>query len=207
MKLFKLLCCSLLSLSLIGCSSQEDKEPIKDQPVIEEKLDIIGNDIYASPEASKVNNAMIRAFNQLSLDLDDENVELSQIAKDVATCFAYDFFSFKGKVDQSDVGGLAYLPEGPDKSFASYASLTYYKNYEKILNEYGKDSLLEVIDVEVSNVTEQSVIYENTEYNGFIVDANLTYAETKVDQAKLKTSIQVTCIDIYNGIIVITGVK
>lgn len=206
MKLVKILCSGLLGLSLVGCAANEEP-PVQEPPKVEEKLEIVENDIYESPDASKVNNAMIRAFNQLSQDLVDENVEMSQIAKDVVTCFAYDFFTFKGKVDQSDIGGLTYLPNDQTEEFASFAAVTFYKNYEKIINEFGEGSLLEVTQVDVTNVTEQTVTYQYNEYDGFVVEANLTYADTKVDQTTLKTTIQATCIDLFNGIIVITEVK
>lgn len=206
MKLLKYLCCGILCLGLAGCAEKE-KPREEEPPVVEEKIDVIDNEYYISPDPSKVNNAMIRAFNQLSQDIADENVELSQVAKDVVVCFAYDFFTFKGKENQSDIGGLTYLPDEQADEFASFATNTFYKNYEKIINEYGRESLPEVTSVEITNLVEQEVVYQYDTYNGFVIDAKLTYGETKVDQAKLKTSIQVTCIDIVQGIIVITEVK
>lgn len=186
-RLLKVICCSALLL----CACQQQEEP---DPVEEEKITIISNDIYADPK--NPSNAYAKVFNQLSEDIKAENME--KLSEDVAVCFVYDFFTLKNKEGIEDVGGLAYLPQNRVDEFSSFAQQHFYRNYDSIVNEQGADSLPEVINVVVENKKETIVDYLDETYNGYEYEISVEYAETKLDSEQLKTRITMTCL-VYNG--------
>lgn len=181
-KLLKLLCCCFL---LVGCKPEEDN-PIKN----EENVVLVSNETYEDPK--NPSNAFKKAFNSLSEHINDQDME--KVSEDVAICFVYDFFTLKNKVDGTDVGGLTYLPQNRVEEFSEFAVRNYYKNYDAIVNEHGKNSLPEVVNVIVQSKTETEVEYKNETYNGYTFNLTVEYDETKIPTEELKTTIQLTCL-------------
>ncbi len=181
-KLLKLLCCCFL---LVGCKPEEDN-PIKN----EENVVLVSNETYEDPK--NPSNAFKKAFNSLSEHINDQDME--KVSEDVAICFVYDFFTLKNKVDGTDVGGLTYLPQNRVEEFSEFAVRNYYKNYDKIVNEHGKNSLPEVVNVVVQSKTETEVEYKNETYSGYTFNLTVEYGETKIPAEELKTTIQLTCL-------------
>lgn len=187
-RIMKILCCGMLFLS--GCQHDEPKP----DPIEEEPIKIVSNDTYADPK--NPSNAYAQAFNQLSADLKDENME--KVSEDVAICFVFDFFTLKNKQDASDIGGLAYLPQNRVDEFAAFAQQHFYRNYDSIVTEKGVDSLPEVIHVTIDSKKEKQVDYLDEDYRGYEYEISVEYAETKMNLNELKTKLTMTCL-IYNG--------
>lgn len=193
-KLFKLLCCCFL---LVGCKPEEEN-PIKK----EENVVLVSNETYEEPK--NPSNAFKKAFNSLSEHIQDEDME--KVSEDVAICFVYDFFTLKNKENGTDVGGLTYLPQNRVEEFSEFAVRNYYKNYDEIVNELGKKSLPEVVNVTVQSKTETEVEYKNETYNGYTFNLIVEYGETKIPTEELKTTIQLTCL-IYDMKAMVISVK
>ena len=181
-KLLKLLCCCFL---LVGCKPEEDN-PIKH----EENVILVSNETYEDPK--NPSNALKKAFNLLSEHINNQDME--KVSEDVAICFVYDFFTLKNKADGTDVGGLTYLPQNRVEEFSEFAVRNYYKNYDAIVNEHGKSSLPEVVNVTVQSKTETEVEYKNETYSGYTFNLTVEYGETKIPVEELKTTIQLTCL-------------
>lgn len=192
--ILKLLCCCFL---LFGCKPEEEN-PIVD----EENIVLVSNETYADPK--NPSNAYKKAFNSLSEHVKVQNME--KISEDVAICFIYDFFTLKNKENVSDIGGLTYLPQNRVEEFSEFALRNYYKNYDSILNEYGKNSLPEVVNVVVQSKIETEVEYKKETYNGYTFNLSVEYGKTEIPTEELKTTIQLTCL-IYNMKAMVISVK
>lgn len=193
-KLLKLLCCCFL---LVGCKPEEDSPIVKEENVV-----LVSNETYEDPK--NPSNAFKKAFNSLSEHINDQDME--KVSEDVAICFVYDFFTLKNKVDGTDVGGLTYLPQNRVEEFSEFAVRNYYKNYDAIVNEHGKSSLPEVVNVIVQSKTETEVEYKNETYNGYTFNLTVEYDETKIPVEELKTTIQLTCL-IYDMRVMVISAK
>lgn len=194
-RLIKIMSCGLL-IMLTGCK-QEPEEPVK-----VEKVEIQSNEVYESPK--NPSNEMALVFNQLTKAIEDEDIE--KISENAAICFVYDFFTLKNKENSSDVGGLTYLPQSRVEEFTSFAQQHFYKNYDSIISELGKDSLPEVVNVVVDNVTSKEVTYLDYTYDGYEYEMSVEYAKTKLSQEELKTTLTMSVIT-YEGKAMVIAVK
>lgn len=185
-RILTILCCGLL---LIGCTPKQE-EVVVDK---EEVIDLVSNETYDDPK--NPSNAYKLAYNELSKHLMEEDME--KVSEDVAICFVYDFFTLKNKENSNDIGGLTYLPQNRVDEFYTYALHHYYINYDTIVNKYGKESLPEVVQVHVDHMVETTVEYLNETYQGYEIDLSVEYADSKLSDEELKTSIKMTCL-IYN---------
>ncbi|WP_294562047.1 hypothetical protein [uncultured Traorella sp.] len=186
-RLLKVLCCS--ALLLCGCRQQEEPEPVE-----EEKISIVSNDIYADPK--NPSNAYAKVFNRLAEDIRANDMD--QLSEDVAVCFVYDFFTLKNKEDSTDIGGLAYLPQNRVEEFTSFAQQHFYRNYDSIVTEQGEDALPEVVNVIVDSKTAKEVSYLDETYDGYEYEMSVEYADTSISSDELKTKLTMTCL-VYNG--------
>ena len=181
----------LQSAAVAGSDKESKKEEDKKEPVVS----MVANDVYVEPV--NPTNAQITAYNKLSAAL--ENQDTQEEAKQVAVSFAFDFFTLSNKKDQSDLGGLEFIPTAYINKFKDFATAYYYGNYPTIVNEYGKDSLPEVSDVQISGFEEaQGLQYNAQPVEGYYVDLKVTYKEGKIPVDKLKTSMKVTLIRMYD---------
>lgn len=185
----------LLALILVGGCSQKP-EPLEEDPQVnepvEEVVELVGNEIYVSPE--NPSNAYALAFNELSQAIVDKDHQA--IAQSVVKCFAFDFYSLQGKSDENDVGGLTYLPDDRSEEFKSYATTHYYKHISDIVNEYGETSLPQVKSVVIDDTVEKSFTYQENSYSGYEISATLAYEKTMLDETTLKTKIQASVINL-----------
>ena len=165
---------SLIALTLLamvftvsGCSGGSDKESKKEEDKKEPVVSMVANDVYVEPV--NPTNAQITAYNKLSAAL--ENQDTQEEAKQVAVSFAFDFFTLSNKKDQSDLGGLEFIPTAYINKFKDFATAYYYGNYPTIVNEYGKDSLPEVSYVQISGFEEAQGLQDNAQpVEGYYVD-------------------------------------
>lgn len=194
-QLVKIICCGLL-IMLTACK-QEPEEPVK-----EEKIEIQSNDVYKNPK--NPSNEFALVFNQLTKAVQEEDIE--KISENAAICFVYDFFTLKNKESSSDVGGLTYLPKNRVEEFTTFAQQHFYKNYDSIISEQGKDSLPEVVNVVVDGVNSKEVSYLDYTYDGYEYDMSIEYADTKLSQEELKTTLKMTVIT-YEGKAMVIALK
>ena len=196
-KVLKLLCCCFL---LFGCSTQEEEK--KEPEVKPEHVVLVSNESYEDPK--KPSNAFKKAFNSLTEHVNAQDME--KVSEDVAICFVYDFFTLKNKENGTDIGGLTYLPQSRVEEFSEFALRNYYKNYDSIKNELGKNSLPEVTNVVVQSKTEMEVEYQGYTYDGYTFNLSVEYAETQIPTEELKTTMQLTCL-IYEMKAMVISVK
>lgn len=182
-------------LTFSGCSGKDEETTSKPEEKKEETVAIVANDSYLQPV--NPTNAQIKAYNELSSAVKAENKE--EEAKQVAISFVYDFFNLSNKADQTDMGGLEFIPTFSIGDFKLYAKSYYYGNYPTIVNEYGKASLPEITGVKVtSQVEEPYLTYGMKTGSGYQLTLEVTYKESKLPTEKLKTTMKVTVMQMYD---------
>lgn len=183
-------CCLLL---LVGCAKGE-KTP-----------EIISNDMYAAP--NNPTNYQIECYNALSELLNDKG-ESKEIAQAVAVAFASDFYTFSNKTSDKDIGGMDYFPIEKRDAAKEYISFYYYKNYSPLKNQYGEDSLPCVKHIVAVEPIEGEFTDEtlNQTYPCYEVRLDISYEETKIAQAALKTETVITLVK-YDGVYRVVEIK
>lgn len=179
----------LLALSLVflaACSKPASEgEVVVDESVPE--VTVVENDYYKVP--LKPNEQQITLFNDLSALMLKADRTPEQEATLVAKNFVTQFFSFAGKDNRNDVGGMMYIPSTMQADFKSYAQAYFYSHFEELAGKYGKDQLPSVSSVTISNIRSEQVVYKDTMYDGFVMDVMIHYDENKSSEAgDLKTS-------------------
>lgn len=183
---------SVISILVLGgCNSSEKKEKEITKET-EKVVKLIKNSRYVEP--LNPSNTQTEAFNRLSAAV--EAKQESEEAKEVAVSFAFDFFTLSNKKSATDIGGLQFMPSNSIGKFMDYAQSYYYNNYPTIVNEYGKDSLLEVTNVKVESAQEASLPYLNDTYKGYTVSLSLTYADTDAPNEALRKTMVVNVVKI-----------
>lgn len=175
-KLIYILCVVCL---FAGCS--KSKEP--------QELTINENSLYSAPITQ--NEVTVSSYNALSEAIENDNEQ--EIIKYIAKTFAADFFTFKTKTGEDNMGGMTYFLEEKRMSAKSYLKFYYYKNYTPIVNQYGEESLPEVTDIVV--VDPVKTTFEEDDYGtleAYDVRMDISYAETEIPESALKTETVVT---------------
>ncbi len=181
---------------LVGCSAEEEKQETPEK----EQAQIVENAVYTTPVAPT--SYQIEQYSALSEALDGSEQET--IAELVASNFAIDFFTLSNKDSAMMVGGTTFIPLDYSEEFTTFAQAYVYAQYPVLVETYGTDELPEVSGIEVVAIEETSYLYndvieENVEtgqvasveeisVDGYEVQINITYADTKVSQDELKTS-------------------
>lgn len=186
----------VVGLLISGCNSKEEKKE-------EKKVTINANEVYETPQNPTSEQAKV--YNQLSKALEGDEEE--KIAQLVGTSFAYDFFTLSNKKSESEVGGLTFIPEASREDFKQYAISYYYGNYATIVNQYSKDSLphLKMHDIKKSVAT--PLIYNDLTYDGYMVTLSVKYKESELEEAALKTEMEIQVIKDVDGIFKVIAVN
>ncbi len=160
------------------------------------KLELQSNEVYADPK--NPTPKQIEAFNLLGEEISKKDEKA--IVKQAAISFAYDFFSFKNKDSEKDIGGLTYFQESKRDKTKDYVLFYYYKNYSLIVNQYGAESLPQVKEVVAVDPAEAK--FEDKDLgkiNAYQVRLSLAYEDTKLPDNALKTDAVITMVK-YEGV-------
>lgn len=176
----------LVCLMLVGCTSEE-KTP-----------ELVLNEVYSAPNNPTV--YQIEKYNELSTVLSENETDV-EIAKAVAVAFAADFYTFSNKTGENDIGGINYFPSEKREAAKNYITFYYYKNYNSIKNQYGEESLPCVKNIVAVEPLESQFTDEEAEhtYPSYEVRLNITYEDTQISQAALKTETVITLVK-YNDV-------
>lgn len=155
----------------------------------------------------------LELFTQLK-DAVEGSTEITpeQISELVVKNYVADFYTWSNKLGQYDVGGMYYIPEYSRENVYLQARDTFYKYFNKYMDDYGVENLLEVESVEATAVKsnnfkyKQTVKYYNTEdpndyneytrediheYEAYDVTCSWTYVQGKTfSTAKYPTSLK-----------------
>ncbi|MFV0381815.1 MAG: hypothetical protein ACK5KR_06305 [Breznakia sp.] len=192
----------LVCLIFVSGCSKKDKEKTE-----KATIKIVENGVYEKPK--KAYNVQIKEFNKLEKVVGSDSEELARL---VAINFSFDFFTLKNKSGAADVGGLTYLPESRREEFQVFSSNYVYREYQNIVNDYGKSELPKVVKAKVTSVESITAMYtikipgdknlgtidseEEQEFPAYQVSVNISYEDSDLDKMDVKTSAVFIIIDI-----------
>lgn len=119
-------------------------------------------------------------FTELKNAIEVDNASEEIVASLVCKNYITDFYTWTNKQGQYDVGGLHYVYTPQKSLIYTQARDTFYKYINNYINDYGKDSLLEVESVNVNKSTSMNEYYysDYEEFdNYFLVECTWTYKE------------------------------
>ena len=111
-------------------------------------------------------------FKELTQALDDN--EDQKVAESVVKCFVTDYFTWTNKDGNYDVGGSQYIYGPKALSFIEQSRWQFYSDLDLLIEEYGRDQLLEVESVTIVS----SGFVDSTERrpdDGYYIEAQWTY--------------------------------
>ncbi len=138
------------------------------------------NDFYEiGNNPTEIYQTYFKDLTQSLADKDDQ-----AIAENVVKCFIVDYFTWTNKDGNYDVGGSQYIYGEKALSFIEQSRWQFYSDLDLLIEEYGRDQLLEVESVTIvsSGYVEGS---ERRPDDGYYIEAEWTYKQgQKLDSSK-----------------------
>ena len=121
-----------------------------------------------------------KLFTELKEILQKDPVKEEEYVKKISEMFITDFYSLNDKITKSDVGGVDFLYSSVVENFLLNAEDTYYKYLESNLYNNRKQSLPEVDEVTIEEVTNSPFnLADHVDEKAYVVKVKWTYTETE----------------------------
>lgn len=114
-------------------------------------------------------------FKELSKVLNEKTIDYTEYAKLISKLFVIDLYTLDNKLASTDIGGLEFLHKDLKDNFKENMGSTLYNFVESNIDGKRTQELPIVKDVNVSDVFETKYTYNKTEYDAYIVSADITY--------------------------------
>lgn len=109
-------------------------------------------------------------FNELKMELNNENIDYRKYAELISKLFIVDFYTLSNKTSKEDVGGVQFVKGEIKDNFILNSQNTIYK-YIGISSEENP----EVNNIELVNIGEYNYKIEDKEYEGYEVKLKWEY--------------------------------
>lgn len=109
-------------------------------------------------------------FNELKMELNNENIDYRKYAELISKLFIVDFYTLSNKTSKEDVGGVQFVKGEIKDNFILNSQNTIYK-YIGISSEENP----EVNNIELVNISEYNYKIEDKEYEGYEVKLKWEY--------------------------------
>lgn len=117
-----------------------------------------------------------KLFAELKSILESSDVNDEEYAKTMSKLFLADFYNLDNKVTKSDIGGVQFVYKSYQDDFAKAAAAGMYYYIESDIYGKRKQELPVVSSVEVADIKETPVKYQDKSDNkGYVVDLTITY--------------------------------
>ena len=121
-----------------------------------------------------------KLFKELKQILNKEEINEEEYVKKITEMFIVDFYSLNDKRSQSDVGGVDFVLKDARENFLLVAEDTYYKYLESNIYDNRNQSLPEVDEVKIDNVTINPYSYgEKVDDKAYLVKVSWNYTENE----------------------------
>lgn len=117
-----------------------------------------------------------KLFAELKSILESSDVNDEEYAKTMSKLFLADFYNLDNKVTKSDIGGVQFVYKSYQDDFAKAAAAGMYYYIESDIYGKRKQELPVVSSVEVADIKETPVKYQDKSDNkGYVVNLTITY--------------------------------
>lgn len=136
-----------------------------------------GLNYHIDNNATKLQKELFSELNEAIKDGDEV-----KIAASVAKNFCADFFNWTDKQDTYDVGGMYYVLRSKKTNVYDRARASFYKYLTTYIDEYGREELLEVKNMEVLSADNAGEYeFEGKKYPTYFVRVHWEYEDHKFD--------------------------
>lgn len=120
-----------------------------------------------------------------SIETDEDKMNVSQA---VVKCFVADYYTWTNKDGNYEVGGVQYIYGPKYIMFQEESRYKFYCDLDLYISQYGRENLLEVVNVDIPTVDYASDYVVNGEvYESFYVEAKWQYKESsKIDVSEFQ---------------------
>ncbi len=160
----------ILMFSFLGYKIYGDF--FKSKEVVKE-LDSIS--LYGYTLSDKDTKVYETKFNELRSILNEKEIDYEKYASLISELFVIDLFTLNNKLGSTDIGGLEFLHKDLKDNFKEYIGNTLYKHMEINIDGNRKQSLIEVSNTTVNSVKQDIFVYNEEEYESYIVDITIEY--------------------------------
>lgn len=163
------------------------------ETIEEEEIGVIQNEYTNAYYSIGYNATEIdkQYFLELNDALEAETSDRGQIATSVVKCFITEYYTWTNKDGNYDIGGIQYIYSDKRKDFEKYTRYNFYADMDLYLTQNGRNALIEVKDVTVNSVNQNSgFVLEDgvTVLDCYEVDASWSYVEGSVmDTASIQS--------------------
>ncbi|NMA50829.1 MAG: hypothetical protein GX951_03155 [Mollicutes bacterium] len=124
---------------------------------------------------SRDSELMKKEFNILKENYYSDNIDYEKYAKSIGKLFIIDLYTIKNKNNKYDVGSVEYVHPDIRSNFKLSVGDTLYKYLEE--KNYRKTKYPEVKSIEITNFSEDTFMYNNIEYNAYVVSLKWDYVK------------------------------
>ncbi len=147
-----------------------------DEPKTKNTTNVVSNiEKYGYTLDDRDSKYMEEEFNNLRKILSSSEIDYDAYAKSLAKLFVIDFYTLNNKINKYDVGGIEYIFSDKVNDFKMQAMDTIYND---IIDNTYKDrvqELPEIAEVEVLDVTKDSITLNDEEKEAYKVTMKYTY--------------------------------
>lgn len=124
---------------------------------------------------SRDSELMKKEFNILKENYYSDNIDYEKYAKSIGKLFIIDLYTIKNKNNKYDIGSVEYVHPDIRSNFKLSVGDTLYKYLEE--KNYRKTKYPEVKSIEITNFSEDTFMYNNIEYNAYVVSLKWDYVK------------------------------
>lgn len=155
---------------------------------------------YNATEVSK------QYFRELDDAIKKGTPDRGEISAALVKCFVSEYYTWTNKDGNYDIGGMQYIYTDRKADFEAYTRYNFYSEFDLYYTQFGRDALIEVNDVTINSVSQNSGFVFTNEETGEVttlesydVDASWTYAPgTSMDVANIQSHALFQVVD-HNG--------
>lgn len=115
-------------------------------------------------------------FEELKTLLNEDDFDKEEYVKLISELFIIDLYTIDNKLSRYDIGGLEYVYSNAQASLKTVVESSIYKTVENNLDNTRTQSLPEVSDISVDDISEYDyTMPDDTEVSGYRVKLSWTY--------------------------------
>ena len=128
-------------------------------------------------------------FKELSKILNEKTIDYEKYAEYLSKLFIVDTFTLNNKLASTDIGGTEFMHPDLKENFKENMGNNMYRNIEVNLDGKRQQELPIVKDVTIDTIKEDKVKYNDKEYDGYIIKANIEYEKDLGYQTEIELTI------------------
>jgi hypothetical protein len=165
----------LIGVGLFGYTYYVAKDSLSKQDNTKKELRSL--ELYGYKLSDTDTELFSNTFKELEMVLNEDTIDYSKYAELLSKLFIIDVYTLNNKLTSTDIGGLDFLHKDLKENFKDNLGATLYKNVENNLDGNRTQKLPEVIAINTNEIKETKYIYNNEEYEGYIVSLSWEYVE------------------------------